>query len=527
MALREILAEFGVKVDNSGLEKFDQQIEGVKGKLEKLVGIFSGAFVGKEIGEFIKSQIEAGDALVDLADKLGLGTDELQQFQYSAGIFGVQADDAARSLGFLNKNVGEAITGNAEAAKTFRDMHVTLKDANGTVRETADLLPDIAEAFAGMGSQQERTAKAMAIFGRSGAALLPFLKRGKEGVADLKKEFNELGGGLSKNFLEQADKTGDEMHRLDFALKGLKSSLVEQIIPTVLDWTTKTVDLVKGLRQFVNETTFVKTALIGIIGTGVIAAFALLGAETLAIAAAFVVAYLALDDLYALFTGGESVIGDWIDAMAGVGASKQFVADVTAEVTKLWEAFVELKPAGEAILEVMGTIGKSGLSVLFEGAAWWAKELATQLDRIAAVVKLVSGDTGGFKKGIAAAGQKVLNSIPGGATLPGAQGVIDSIKDSGSQDLANRAAGVGIGASTQFTAGGGADGRTPQPVQFGPPVAPGFGKASGGHVEQNNQVSVTVQGGNSPQETGQNVATGVRDALAGQLQDAFGAISAN
>jgi|SRR5882672_1479373 len=524
MALREILAEFGVKVDHDALEKFDHQIEGVKGKLEQLAGIVGGLFIGKEISEFIQHQVEAGDALVDLADKLGVGADELQAFQYSAGIFGVGADQAALSLSLLNKNVGEAVTGNKEAAKSFSDLKIHLKDNNGQVREANDLIPEIADAFAEMKSQQERAAVAMKLFGRSGQALLPFLSKGSEGVKELNDEFIDLGGGMSKSFLEMADKAGDQAFRLNFAIMGLKTTIVEQILPGIMSFTTWLTQLVVGLRKFVDQTTFVKTALASLSLAGIIAAFALLDIEVILVVAAFLAAYLALDDLYALFTGGDSVIGDFIDSIGGVGASQAFVKEVTDAVHELMQAFHEMRPELEVLAAAFTWVFKNVLGFLLAGVVQTIQWIASAISGIAKALTFLN--SGAALKTIGDAIKQAAG--PGPSSPIGAVG--QAAVDSGSLRMAQYASRIGVENSQDFASTGAKEtigGITPG-FTYGPPAAlAGNGKGpNGGNVDQTNHVQVTVQGGANPKETGDNVQRGVTDAMRQAAKDAFGALAA-
>ena len=58
----------------------------------------------------------------------------------------------------MNKNLGEAIGGNADAAKTFSELGINLASVKDGSQSAADLLPTLAAKFAEAGSDAERTA---------------------------------------------------------------------------------------------------------------------------------------------------------------------------------------------------------------------------------------------------------------------------------------------------------------------------------------------------------------------------------
>src|SRR5882762_67192 len=512
-ALRSLLAIFETKVNTAPLEHLNGKLEEVKGLAEKVGTIFAGLFIGHEIKEFIAHQIEAGEAVRDLSVKLGVGEDELQQFQYATSLFGVANEEAGHALQFLNRNVGLAVTGNAEAAKTFAALKIPLKDSSGQVRELGDLIPELADSFTALKSQPERVAKAMAIFGRQGAALLPFLMRGAEGVEELKKEFEDLGGGMSKEFVNAAKEAGDEIKRFDFATNGLKSELVLSLLPGIQSFVGSLIKGVVAFREFTRETNFAKTAFVGILTTGVVAAFAIFSADVLLTAAAFGALYLIGDELFTLFTGGDTLIGDFIDSMGQVGDSAKFVQQVT-------DAWNEMTPVlKEDILPTIKYIfNKDTLDdfiVVAEGVVTVFQVLKDILDSVAYTMKTIM-HPGEFLKDVGDATAKL-----GFKRLGGGNGILDAKTQAFAQaDINSQAAQQGIrdakGFSGKDTVG------APDALQFGPPVAPGF--RSGGNVEQTNHVQITVQGGNNPQETGRNTSQGVKDGMAAAMQNAYKAV---
>ncbi len=55
------------------------------------------------------------------------------------------------------------------------------------------MFADVAEALSRMPEGAEKTALAIAVFGRSGANLMPFLNSGRDGLAEMGAEAERLG----------------------------------------------------------------------------------------------------------------------------------------------------------------------------------------------------------------------------------------------------------------------------------------------------------------------------------------------
>jgi hypothetical protein len=343
-ALREVLVAFDVEVE--GLE----ELQAISAKLDNIiertrqVAIAFSAMAGvKAIGNFIDDTIQLGANIGYMADKLGIGTEELQEFQYAAGMVGVSSDQAGRSLQMLERHVGLAATGTKSAVKDFAQLGVSIRDANGNIKPTSELLPEIGEGFNKLKSQPEKLAYSMKVFGRSaGAAMVPVLERLKESS----KEFKALGGGIQQDFIDKAKQADRQMTRLRLVFDMMRSRAVLPLIPaleTGLDWLMK---FFAAMGHLSDITYGAQTALIAL---GAVAAVALapLLLETLAIIAPWAALYLLFDDIFTLFEGGDSLIGRTIDALFGLGASKKFVAEVKDEVAQLWERLQELWEAAK------------------------------------------------------------------------------------------------------------------------------------------------------------------------------------
>lgn len=323
-ALRELLVSFGIEVDDHELRKGHEEVSEFKETLLKFGEALGVAFGLRELKEFVGGAIEAGARVGDLSERLGVGTADLQAFQYAAGLAGVDAEGAAHSLGLLNRTIGDALVGGGEAAATFAKLGVAIKGPGGAARDVNEVLLDVAGAFEKMPNQQTRAAYAMKLFGREGQALIPVLGKGREELAATLSEFQALGGGMSEDFVKSAKEIDDETKKLSVSWTGLKTTIVGALLPAIkpiVDWFKK---IVVGVRDVVKHTRVLQTAFkfataLGIVvgltkiagGLKAIFVNGLLAEAPLAVlAAAMLLLYLAYDELDTLLKGGDTLIGD-------------------------------------------------------------------------------------------------------------------------------------------------------------------------------------------------------------------------
>src|SRR3982751_4729830 len=97
--------------------------------------------------------------------------------------------------------------------------------------------------------------------GRAGAQLLPAFADGAEGVQQAFKEFQELGGGLSDDFVNSADDAGDAIDRFKFAFSNLKSRIAGAVLPTLTKVTTGLAHATANFGRLADKTNVIKAAL--------------------------------------------------------------------------------------------------------------------------------------------------------------------------------------------------------------------------------------------------------------------------
>lgn len=367
-ALRELFAKFDVDFDSSSVHKGAAAVDGLWGKLQGLGSALAGGAIIGGLTALTHSVIREGDALSTTADRLGIATQALQQWTYVADLADVSQEEMSAGLRILQKNLYEAATAGGDAAASFVKLGLTSADLKE--QDLDVVLTKASEGFAKLTNPVEKTALALKLLGRGGAALVPLLSRGPEGIKALKDEFIELGGGLNDETIAAANAADDAFKRLNFAVKSLVRNAVTPLILGAIKVSDYLRDWVKGLNKAAKGTNAVNAVLVtlGIVATAlafkVLIAFAPLILSTIAWGAAIAVVVLAIDDLMTLFQGGDSIIGRWIDDNYGAGKASEWVQKVKDWWDELgpslsdgWELFKQILPSIQDTADALRAMG--------------------------------------------------------------------------------------------------------------------------------------------------------------------------
>lgn len=319
------------------------------------------------VKNFIQGQVESADKLKHNAERLGLTTDQLQQYTYVADLAQVSTEQAAVAFRYFNRTVGEAQLGTKGAVKTFGELGM-LTDVQDKTKTTNELLLTFADRLAALPTQAQRTAFAMRTLGRGGASMLPVLQKGSAELRGMFKDIEDLGGGFNEGFVQAAHDTDVQLKRLKMGWRSMSVAILTEVLPVFTQWVNNSIKTVKQLIDLAKHTYFVRTAIValatgatflalkrfmalfhvGKMGVKEFLSILMRNAPLVAFLAIFAALYLVVDDFYTLMVGGKSVIGDFLDELGGAGTAVQFVKDIKEAFEKVWEA---IKPARDSLKE--------------------------------------------------------------------------------------------------------------------------------------------------------------------------------
>lgn len=174
----------------------------------------------------IKSSIDSMDELSKSAQKVGTTTEALSALQYAASLADVSNEELALSMAKLAKNA-------ADGNDAFAAMGVKITDSAGNLKDTSQLMSELAGKFASYKDGAEKTALAQELFGRGGARLIPLLNSGADGLKDMADEASRLGLIVSGDTGKAAEEFNDTLTRIKAVVAGVTNQMASELLPVL------------------------------------------------------------------------------------------------------------------------------------------------------------------------------------------------------------------------------------------------------------------------------------------------------
>ena len=210
-----------------GLQRTQQGISSLR---SAAVGLFAALSAGA-FASFVKSSLDAGDALAKTSAKLGVATEALAGLRYAAELSGVSTQTMDMALQRMTRRLSEAAQGTGEARDAIKELGL---DAG----RLASLSPDnafreIAGAMGEVGSQSDRVRLAFKLFDSEGVALVNTLALGADGLAQAQIEAEAFGLALSAVDVAKMESANDQMTRARSIASGLGRSIATEVAPYI------------------------------------------------------------------------------------------------------------------------------------------------------------------------------------------------------------------------------------------------------------------------------------------------------
>jgi len=218
----------------------------------KSVAIMAAA-AATSIAVSIKKTIDHADEIGKMASSIGLTVEQLSSLEYAAKLSGVEIEGLRASFQKFNNTIFDGAKGVKESATLFKALGISLNDNNGKLKSNYDLFLETADALSKMSDGATKSALAQDLFGKSGAAIIPILNSGKEGIEKLAEEASGLGVVLNSDTAQAADKFNDNMTRMASATQGIVLSFTSGLLPTLTNLTENMNSSTSALESFRKE----------------------------------------------------------------------------------------------------------------------------------------------------------------------------------------------------------------------------------------------------------------------------------
>jgi hypothetical protein len=292
----------------------------------------------------VSNVLDAGKELADTSMATGLATADILKMRKEFKLAGRDASEIAPAVQKMQKALVNG-TGDKALQKLGLNLQALRK------LSPAEQFHQIGKAIAGMADPAERTAAAMAIFGKTGATMLPVFQQKGFGDAKLKKG-DQLMAQDAELFAETKNKITTLKPQLDSLFIGMADKIIPVFRPLLdriekYDFATKGQELGDPIAQAIQLVSDGETWSSMVVWTKLAAAQCMAALEE---------GFASLPDL--LVKHGPKFLSLLMEGFVALG--KYFVSTVDSVVSKIINASTTLRrndparAAGAAILDGLG-----------------------------------------------------------------------------------------------------------------------------------------------------------------------------
>lgn len=223
----------------SGFSRVQSAAAGIGASIGS-VGTAAGALVVAVAARAgVKAFQELGAEVRAFQRVAGGTAEEDSKLVYALHHLGIEPDVAAKALGIFSRNLVDHQAKVQNAGVEIAHLKNGNVDLIGT-------LYNLADAYRRNGAGAEGTALALDLLGRGGAALIPVLARGREGLDEFFKAAQRVGLVMSQEDLEASRRLTLQTRQLHSEWEGLKVSFGRTVVPRLTG-------LVEGTNQTIAD----------------------------------------------------------------------------------------------------------------------------------------------------------------------------------------------------------------------------------------------------------------------------------
>ena len=187
------------------------------------------AYTFDAFADGIKGAIASAGELDQMAKKTGATVEALSGLKSAAKLSGTSLEEVGGGLQKLSKAMFEAAGGSQKQTDLFKSLGVEVTDSSGKLRDSGEVMLDLAKKLDSMDSSTQAVATAQMLLGKRGAELLPFMQ-------DL-AEIGELNAKVTSEMAAEADMYEKNLVRLEGRKKSLYNTIASALLPVMRDFT--------------------------------------------------------------------------------------------------------------------------------------------------------------------------------------------------------------------------------------------------------------------------------------------------
>ena len=199
------------------------------GKLKKTLSWLStagGVASIATLGAMATSLSKTADRIGKVSSKLGISSEQLQKFQFSAEQSGLSTETLNMAFQRFTRRIADARAGTGTALKAFNQMGISLQGAGGQAKTAEELFFEVADSMKGIKSETDKVSLAFKFFDSEGVSLVNMLQNGSEAIIAHGEQLENYEGIIDDKAIKATERFNDALNLLAKTARGTFSDIV-------------------------------------------------------------------------------------------------------------------------------------------------------------------------------------------------------------------------------------------------------------------------------------------------------------
>lgn len=235
----------------TSMQRTQRAAAGLLRTMGPLIGVAGGAVAASAFTDMARRSLEFADALVTAADRTSFAVDELERLRFAGFQNRIEFNQTDMALQRFSRRLAEAASGTGELRQIIEDQGIALRDVNGNMRSSYDILLDYADAVANAESGQEQLRMAFKAFDSEGAAWVNVLREGREGLIEYGDAADAAGAIMGERLARNAAEANRRLREMQQTLQGQFNAAIAENADDLADFAEAMASLVRWTIQAV------------------------------------------------------------------------------------------------------------------------------------------------------------------------------------------------------------------------------------------------------------------------------------
>jgi len=333
MILRELIARYDLRFDDKGFRRADSAINRTFGVLKGLGGLLAAGTVFMGFKKLVSLGSDAAETLNVLNEVFKHNSEDVQQWARDTGQAIGRSQYQLRELaGGIGAVLSPLMDNNADAAtRMSKGLTQLAVDLGSFYNRTDDeALVALRAAITGEAEPMKRFGVVMLEATLQAYALDQGIKKQVKDMTIAEKTQLRYEFLMAKTTAAQGDALrtangyANAIKGVKGALRDVATNMMLQAMPAISGFTSKVRDWLRDFAKVIEKTNATKAALIVLGGVAAAVGVSML-LPWLPLIVLIGAAIIVVDEFITLFEGGETVIGNFLDTVGGLGTAQEYV----------------------------------------------------------------------------------------------------------------------------------------------------------------------------------------------------------